>query len=100
MSADSELKLRILYANLMEEIKVRLDCINAAMQGRLMLPSPIVREFCYLQIRFLCELVALSCLIAHGDMDELNSDLRSPLDLPHWWGWTTTMMSWRSLLTY
>jgi len=62
-----------LYANLMEEVKVRIDCISTAAQGRTGYPAPIVREFCYLQLRMLCELVALSCLVAHGDMGSLQS---------------------------
>lgn len=57
-----------LYANLMDEVKVRIDCINSAAQGRMVYPTPIVREFCYLQLRMLCELIALSCLVAHGDI--------------------------------
>lgn len=56
-----------LYANLMDEAKVRIDCISIAAQGRLGYPVPIIREFCYLQLRLLCELIALSCLVAHGD---------------------------------
>lgn len=62
-----------LYANLMDEVKVRIDCINTAVQGRTSFPTPIVREFCYLQLRFLCELIALSCLVAHGDIASLQS---------------------------
>jgi hypothetical protein len=62
-----------LYANLMGEVKVRIDCINIAVQGRTGFPTPIVREFCYLQLRFLCELIALSCLVAHGDIASLQS---------------------------
>lgn len=62
-----------LYANLMDEVKVRIDCINMAIGGRTGFPVPIVREFCYLQLRFLCELVALSCLVAHGDIASLQS---------------------------
>jgi hypothetical protein len=62
-----------LYANLMDEVKVRIDCINAALQGATGFPPPIVREFCYLQLRFLCELIALSCLVAHGDIASLQS---------------------------
>jgi hypothetical protein len=57
-----------LYANLMDEVKVRIDAINYAAQGFIRLPTPIVREFCYLQLRLLCELIALSCLVAHGDI--------------------------------
>jgi hypothetical protein len=57
-----------LYANLMDEVKVRIDCIDKAVHGRTHMPGPLVREFCYLQLRLLCELIALSCLVAHGDI--------------------------------
>lgn len=62
-----------LYANLMEEIKVRFDVINHAAQGRTGLNAPFVREFLHLQMRFLCELIALACLVAHGDITFLQS---------------------------
>jgi hypothetical protein len=62
-----------LYANLMNEVKVRIDCINQAVQGKRGFPVPIVREFCYLQLRLLCELIALGCLVAHGDIKSLQS---------------------------
>jgi hypothetical protein len=57
-----------LYANLMDEVKVRIDCIDRAVHGQTGFPGPLVREFCYLQLRLLCELIALSCLVAHGDI--------------------------------
>lgn len=57
----------------MEEIKVRFSCINLATQGGTGLPTPVVREFCYLQIRLLCELVALGCIVAHGDITSAHS---------------------------
>lgn len=57
-----------LYADMMEEVKVRLHCIDLAIQGKTGYPSPIVRELCYLQLRILCELIALACLVAHGDI--------------------------------
>ncbi|TIR15294.1 MAG: hypothetical protein E5X34_29820 [Mesorhizobium sp.] len=57
-----------LYANLMHELKVRIDAINLALAGHTRLATPLVREFCWLQLRMLCELVALSCLVAHGDI--------------------------------
>ena len=57
-----------LYASLMQEVKHRIDAINQALQGRTFLPHPFVREFCWLQLRMLCELVALGCLVAHGDI--------------------------------
>lgn len=59
---------RQLYANLMHEAKVRLQAIDLALQGHLRVTNPFVREFCWLQLRMLCELVALSCLVAHGDV--------------------------------
>lgn len=57
----------------MEELKVRFDCVNHAALGRTGLPAPIVQEFLYQQLRFMCELVALSCLVAHGDIAALKS---------------------------
>ncbi|WP_072376509.1 hypothetical protein [Hyphomicrobium sp. NDB2Meth4] len=62
-----------LYAALMEELKVRIECIEQALAGRTGFPPPIVREFCYLQLRLLSELIALSCLVAHGDIAGLQS---------------------------
>ncbi len=56
------------YAAIMEEEKIRLDAIGAALSGQTSLPGQLVREFCYLQLRMLCELIALGCLTAHGDI--------------------------------
>ena len=67
------IKQNELYAKLMDEVKVRIECIDTAAHGKLPFPTPIVREFCYLQLRFLCELIALSCLVAHGDIKSLQS---------------------------
>ena len=63
-----------LYANLMDEVKARIDCILSAAEGRMVYPAPVVREFCYLQLRMLCEVIALSCLVAHGDITFLQSN--------------------------
>ena len=68
INSKQQLKQLGLYADLMEEVKVRFDSINHAAEGRTGLPAPIVREFLYQQTRFLCELMALSCLVAHGDI--------------------------------
>lgn len=73
MAAHKPDKRNTLYANLMDEVKVRLDCISTTCNGRGAYPTVITREFCYLQLRMLCELVALSCLVAHGDMVSLQS---------------------------
>jgi hypothetical protein len=68
MSPKGEEKLRTLYAYLMDEVKVRIDCLDRAVRGQTGFPTPIVREFCYGQLRLLCELIGLSCLVAHGDI--------------------------------
>jgi hypothetical protein len=31
---------------------------------------PLLREYGFLQLRMLCELIALGCLVAHGDIEE------------------------------
>jgi hypothetical protein len=62
-----------LYADLMEEAKARFATINHAANGRTGMGAPLVREFLYLQVRFLCELVALGCLVAHGDIAALQA---------------------------
>jgi hypothetical protein len=57
-----------LYADLLGEAKVRISAIEAILNRQLVLPSPIAHEFCFLQLRFLCEIIALGCLVLHGDI--------------------------------
>jgi len=54
----------------MEEVKVRLALINNTYQNNENIPPMMVREICYLQFRFICEIIALACLVAHGDLPE------------------------------
>lgn len=68
MNQKDQRAVSTLYANLLDEVKVRIDCVDKAVHGRTSMPGPLVREFCYLQLRILCELIALSCLVAHGDI--------------------------------
>jgi hypothetical protein len=68
MAAKDQKALLMLYANLMDEAKVRIDSIDRAVRGQTGFPGPIVREFCYTQLRLICELIALGCLVAHGDI--------------------------------
>ncbi|MEQ9248654.1 MAG: hypothetical protein RLO21_21970 [Nitratireductor sp.] len=59
------------YAHLMNEIKIRLRAIDMASSGRINIPNgPFLREFCFLQLRMVCELISLGCLVAHGDIKE------------------------------
>lgn len=54
-----------LYASLMEEAKGRIEAIGHTIQHKTGLADQLEREFCTLQIRMLCELIALGCLVAH-----------------------------------
>ncbi len=62
-----------LYLSVMEEVKARAFSINTATNVPNGLPAPLIREYCFLQLRMLCELIALGCLVAHGDIKEAQS---------------------------
>eukprot|EP01035_Chromulina_nebulosa_P014466 gene14466-19143_t len=57
-----------IYADLMTEVKIRTSWIEYASQGRTGMDGQMVREFGFLQLRMICELIALACLVAHGDI--------------------------------
>jgi len=56
------------YVGLMQEAKDRLLAMDTALGGRTGLPPGAIKEYCFLQLRMLCELIALGCLTAHGDL--------------------------------
>lgn len=62
-TADTEL-----YCGLMEEIKKRQQVVDHLRQSALGIPQIAVYEMCYLQLRKICELIGLGCLVAHGDI--------------------------------
>jgi hypothetical protein len=62
-----------IYQRIMDEIVIRVDAINRATGGMMILTSPMVHEFCFLQFRYICELIALGCLVAHGDIGATKS---------------------------
>ena len=66
-----------LYAGMMEEIKLRISSIEYATSGLLHFHPVIIREFAYLQLRMICELIALGCLVAHGDVPATKSKMLS-----------------------
>lgn len=63
-------RLATLYCSLMEEIKKRVDVITAVTMNQLPLPQMVGVELVYLQLRMICELIALACLTVHGDVPE------------------------------
>lgn len=64
---DEALAHRTLYANIMQEIKIRIAAVDAETMNQLPVVPPLVKEFCYLQFRMICEPIAVGCLVAHGD---------------------------------
>jgi hypothetical protein len=56
------------YANLLKEIKYRIEAIDTALAGKSGMRAKIAEEFCYLQFRMICEIMAIGCLIIHGDI--------------------------------
>jgi hypothetical protein len=65
--------LRELYVLLMEELKRRRNIIADVLASKINLPQGIAIELCYLQLRMICELIALGCLAAHGDIPATRS---------------------------
>ncbi len=71
MPAEEKWRSQHIYQSLMVEAKARIDSISILTGDQRGIPSPIVREFDILQIRMLCEIVGLACLVAHGELIDL-----------------------------
>jgi hypothetical protein len=63
------------YARLMQEIKRRHSVIAEVLNQAIPMPEMAAFEFCYLQLRKICEVFALGCLAVHGDIPEVRSKL-------------------------
>jgi hypothetical protein len=68
-------KICPIYARLMEEMKRRHSVIAQVLNHTTPMPQMAAFEFCYLQLRKICEVFALGCLAAHGDIPEVRSKL-------------------------
>jgi hypothetical protein len=51
----------------MAEVKERINLVIELFTGKFPLPEQMAFELCYLQLRMVCELIALGCLAVHGD---------------------------------
>lgn len=65
-AADEE--ARRLYHQVLVELKIRAEAINQLTQVPHIAPLFVLREASWLQLRIMCELIAIACLIAHGDL--------------------------------
>lgn len=72
MPTKKQLESGAIYKGIMEELKIRYTSIEYALNGRTGLRGYAVREFCFLELRMMCELIALGCLVAHGDITKAN----------------------------
>jgi hypothetical protein len=70
MTTPKQQKAIDLYHALMSEARYRIDGLNFVLSGETKLAQAFLHEFCYLQLRMLCETIALGCLVAHGDIVE------------------------------
>jgi hypothetical protein len=57
-----------IYADLMDEARIRIHAIRDIINARDSWTPRLLQEFVYLQLRTLCETIALGCLVAHGDV--------------------------------
>lgn len=64
-----------IYCGLMEEIKTRADLAYAIADGELPIEGRYAEEICYLQVRMICELIAIGCLLAHNDVRSENGGI-------------------------
>jgi hypothetical protein len=61
---------RATYEALMVEARIRLASMNHLLLDQRGIPPALAREFGALQIRMVCEIIGLACLVAHGDLLE------------------------------
>jgi hypothetical protein len=57
-----------IYADLMDEARIRIHAIRDTINLLDSWSPRLLQEFVYLQLRTLCETIALGCLVAHGDV--------------------------------
>jgi hypothetical protein len=70
ITTENERKISVDYANVLNEIRVRVDSFQTILTGTSSLPDWLTAELLYLQLRLLCELVAIGCLVAHGEIEK------------------------------
>jgi hypothetical protein len=70
-------KVGAIYAGFMHEVKLRLASIDAALQNIAANGESetafLNAEWCFLQLRMICEVIALAALVAHNEMSDANT---------------------------
>lgn len=68
-------KAMAVYRGILSEIKYRTEAIDGVLNGQIPLRAKIAEELCYLQLRMICELIAIGCLVIHERLSPLKADL-------------------------
>jgi hypothetical protein len=68
MDTTSRAKIIETYKDLMREVLFRIEYINTIIGGKSGIPHVLASEIAYLQLRMICEIIAIGCLVAHGDL--------------------------------
>lgn len=58
------------YSRLMKEVRRRHDVVHRVLRNEVTADPRSLEEFCYVHLRMICELIAIGCLILHGDVKE------------------------------
>lgn len=61
------------YVSIMQEIRMRERVIDELLLGDVKLGRTPKFEFCHLELRMICELLAISTLVVHGDIPSAQS---------------------------
>jgi hypothetical protein len=64
-----------IYCDLIVELKYRIECIDKILDKKIPLRMKIAEEICYLQLRMICELIAIGCLIINEEISSKKSYL-------------------------
>src|SRR6266571_4792360 len=59
-----------IYGDLMDEARLRIHAMRDAIEARDRWVPRLLQEFAYLQLRMLCEIIAVGCLVSHGDVKD------------------------------
>jgi hypothetical protein len=68
MPTQADLDAADTYCNLMKEVRWRVESISTLLNTPIGLHPQLMREFCFIQLRKICEITGLACLVAHGDI--------------------------------
>ncbi|MEX0957335.1 MAG: hypothetical protein WDZ83_19240 [Rhizobiaceae bacterium] len=69
----SEHRILALYKRLMDEARRRIDAIEMLVNRETGLEARFAREAAYLQLRMICEIIAVGCVVAHDGLAELDA---------------------------